>query len=902
MFKLHHVSAKDYHVSSTGNDGNSGLSSSTPFRTLEKINQLTLLPGDRVLLKRGDTFYGQLVLNESGTATSLIEIDAYGTGPNPIIDGTMPLQNWRVSYKTMYVADLPSAPGAASQIFCDQQLMQPARFPNAGFLTVEAESNQERLCCSALTQADNYWAGAWVVCRKERWIYEIQEVESSAKGILTMKSPSPYPFKPGYGFFLIRKQHQLDANKEWYHDVSAKKIFFIAPNGASPENRKVEASVFSYGILIQSQRYISIKNITFSRQALDGIMVSSSHYISISNSIFKQCFRNGIFTSNTRGSHLSILKNQFYDIGNNGIDLNPSTGTIQGNILKRIALREGMGGSGDGKYVGILAGPNSRIAENTLDSIGYCGIVAQSGDTVVRNYVRHVCLTKDDGAAIYCYKSNRIVILENILMNAIGNDQACSNKYFTAAHGIYLDDSSSYCQLRNNTVLEGDYGIFLHNSFHNVLSGNVVYDNRKAQLAIQADMHVPATVSLTGNQIEDNVFFCMQPSQVCIYGWTYKNDAQQFASYRRNYYCHPYAEVIGKIIQVPYYPKGNLAKTQVYDFRQWQLFSRDSEGKKLAGERREYCHTKALASNLLTNPDFVQGQATWYKWGSDNFNITLDPSDKVKKGASLKSSYVPTGLNAKGWWASGDFNLRKNQYYLFRMSAYGSRLGTIDLELTQNEYPFKKSDMVGTSFMLEPSVKQYEYIFCPLSDLANVRVSLFTTVYDSTCWIDDVSLVPVDIDTLETRPYQYAPIWVNPSPYPKPIVLPGPHHYLDGTPANLQIQLPPFRSLILTKNYSPVILNTAEVDEPFREASSLRLFPLAANAGSTVFVEFPRSLASSHVHYFIENTNGVVLEDGYAKTNDQNVLEISTAQLKAGFYFVTLQTGNSFQGVRMILQ
>ena len=49
---------------------------------------MKLIPGDTLLLRKGDTFTGQLALrNESGTAEAPIVIATYGTGEHPIIDG-----------------------------------------------------------------------------------------------------------------------------------------------------------------------------------------------------------------------------------------------------------------------------------------------------------------------------------------------------------------------------------------------------------------------------------------------------------------------------------------------------------------------------------------------------------------------------------------------------------------------------------------------------------------------------------------------------------------------------------------------------------------------------------------------------------------------------------------------
>ncbi len=72
----------DYYLSAAGRDTNSGASPQAPWRSLDKINDLILFPGDRVLMRGGDSFYGTLFFDafDRGTAASPIRIGSYGTG------------------------------------------------------------------------------------------------------------------------------------------------------------------------------------------------------------------------------------------------------------------------------------------------------------------------------------------------------------------------------------------------------------------------------------------------------------------------------------------------------------------------------------------------------------------------------------------------------------------------------------------------------------------------------------------------------------------------------------------------------------------------------------------------------------------------------------------------------
>jgi len=76
-----------YLSSSSGNDNNNG-SQTQPWKTLSKISNTTLGPGDTVYFKKGDTFRGHYVVNGSGTEQSPITFTAYGTGNQPVISGS----------------------------------------------------------------------------------------------------------------------------------------------------------------------------------------------------------------------------------------------------------------------------------------------------------------------------------------------------------------------------------------------------------------------------------------------------------------------------------------------------------------------------------------------------------------------------------------------------------------------------------------------------------------------------------------------------------------------------------------------------------------------------------------------------------------------------------------------
>ena len=80
----------NYYVSEAGSDRNDGLSEVTPWKSLSKVSRENFNPGDTVRFRAGDTFEGQLVISDSGTAESPITFTQYGSGEKPLLDAGNP--------------------------------------------------------------------------------------------------------------------------------------------------------------------------------------------------------------------------------------------------------------------------------------------------------------------------------------------------------------------------------------------------------------------------------------------------------------------------------------------------------------------------------------------------------------------------------------------------------------------------------------------------------------------------------------------------------------------------------------------------------------------------------------------------------------------------------------------
>jgi hypothetical protein len=90
------VTGTNYYVDSVkGSDSNDGLSEDKPLKSLDKVNQLDLKPGDGVSFAKGSTFKGELDVKNNGTEDKPIVYRAYGSGDMPVFKN--PGGDWNIA-------------------------------------------------------------------------------------------------------------------------------------------------------------------------------------------------------------------------------------------------------------------------------------------------------------------------------------------------------------------------------------------------------------------------------------------------------------------------------------------------------------------------------------------------------------------------------------------------------------------------------------------------------------------------------------------------------------------------------------------------------------------------------------------------------------------------------------
>src|SRR5665647_54836 len=192
------ANATNYYFSVTGNDTNNGTSTSTPWQTISKFNSVfsSRSPGDSLLFKRGDTFYGSLTISSSGSSGSPITIGAYGTGARPIITGFTTLSSWTSLGSGIYEDSCSACQPSLNMVTFQDTLQPMGRWPklsasNGGYLTIGTHRVDTFLTSTGLSGALNY-VGGEVVARKYDWIMDRARITVQSDTTITCW-PFPYP-------------------------------------------------------------------------------------------------------------------------------------------------------------------------------------------------------------------------------------------------------------------------------------------------------------------------------------------------------------------------------------------------------------------------------------------------------------------------------------------------------------------------------------------------------------------------------------------------------------------------------------------------------------------------------------------------------------------------------------
>lgn len=539
------ANATIYYVSITGSDSNSGLTEVIPWKTINKVNSFGgFNPGDSILFKRGDTFYGTLRVSQSGSTGNPIVFGAYGFGDKPVITGFTTVSTWTdLGFNVWQSSSAVSTLSSCNVVVIDGANTPMGRTPNTGWYTYQS-STSTSLNSASLNAATTNWTGAQAVIKTERYIIDKRTITSASGSTINYSATSGFSQHPNWGFFVQNDTRTLDQQNEWYYNGSDKKISVYSTSAPTD----VKVATRDTLVYIVNKSYITFDGIDFTGANGQVFYLGNTSHLTIKNCSFDFNY-NGIKGYQLGGTSSNVLIDScdFDHTNNNAIDLTSefAGAIITNNTIRNTALFEGLAASGQSRWGINITGANYLIQYNTVKNVGYVGIGFNGSNVLVKNnIVDSFCIITDDGGGIYTGNvQTGVVISDNIVTNGIGNDEGTNGTNNGKAYGIYCDDNSSGMSILNNSISNIiDAAIFLHQAKDIIVRGNTTFNSRVG-LFINADDNTKHT---TGIDVKHNTFVASTTGtmytpqdQYALWAASYFSDLPSFGTIDSNYYARP---------------------------------------------------------------------------------------------------------------------------------------------------------------------------------------------------------------------------------------------------------------------------------------------------------------------------------------------------------------------------
>ena len=530
------VAATDYYVKTGGNDLNSGTSDATAWATIDKVNSAfsMMKPGDRILFRRGDTFFGTVKIGKSGVSGSPITFTSYGTGEKPIITGFTAVTGWIDEGNNIYSAPL-SAEAQTNMVIVNGRQAAMGRYPDAGSnLTFEFYTSTPRTITDTGLGDATDWTRAEAVINVNDWSLDRCLITDHTGDVLTYTNLGSGGIPTGNGryFFIQNDIKCVTTNDEWYHSTSEEKFFIYG----IPLNKTIKVSCLNYLIYNSGYDYITIDGLNLTGAILFGIYMPSGS----TNCIVQNCTISCIGESGIRcdnSSYNTYDNNNISDINRGAIFSNNSNYfKITNNTINDIGIIPGgsyRATQNDGMYLYTFS--NSVVQYNSITNTGYNGIFITGNNTEIKNnFINFSCMLLNDGGGIYTSGSSFAgrVFSNNIILNSgIGNKNA------TLAEGIYLDEYSANITVRNNTIANCKFaGIKNHKGHNNTITSNTAFNNGTGIFLQNSSTTANAIRNLN---INNNFFIANSGSQVALRFYSRADDIPGFGIADYNYYARP---------------------------------------------------------------------------------------------------------------------------------------------------------------------------------------------------------------------------------------------------------------------------------------------------------------------------------------------------------------------------
>jgi hypothetical protein len=416
------------------------------------FDNLAIPPNSTIRFKKGETFYGNLVINEKN-----ITIDSYGTGSKPVITGSVDIStlNWTDEGGNIWssITDEPL------WVVINNEL---AKLSEVSGLTISARSGANKLTVNTapllgFTNIIGSYCVIKLVNFRTGFRHLITDWDSGT-GVITLDSDTlNYPGYSGIGYpaYIYNDIEFFNGYNEWAYRSG--KLYIHST--VSPETLNIRAISKTIGIMVSSDS-VSINNIEIKEFHTNLIQRISGDNLAISNCDLHESRGYGILT-NSDENNLNINNCEIYNCKGGICDFATKYPVIHNNYVHNYGLQETLSwmesplptegylyqeDCGICIFESDLMSPlGAFVYSNEIDNGSYNGFkIKGSNGKIYKNIINNACQRMDDGGWLYCNGSpSKGTWFEN---NEIYNNilTGYSSKI---SKGIYFDNNA-----RNNNV------------------------------------------------------------------------------------------------------------------------------------------------------------------------------------------------------------------------------------------------------------------------------------------------------------------------------------------------------------------------------------------------------------------------------------------------------------------
>lgn len=465
--------AATYYVdASAGNDSNTGTSPAGAWQGIDKVNQAFLLPGDKVLFKRGESWHDSLVVRASGTGTEPVIFSSYGDAdqPLPLLDCTAGVEGeWTEIRTNIFSISLKREPGVVLYKSEPRPAVTTLKFshipasPALGAVLLQLDDVYANLLVTGKTE-DTVSGITFFNFRKDKNVYVRQAAEEREE-----------QWPAGLG--MPQTVFSLDGLTEpgfWCWRENRLYIF-----SDKPPAPLVRVGCQAYAVQIQNRHDVEIHDLTIRGCNEGGILLMNAEGVSISNV--------HIFGTGSRGHKTGLLL------------FNSSGNIISANVVDTV-LKNGIAvyAEGGGRS------RNNRIFANIVSNSGSAGISLSSGrdpasvtDNIIEaNIVSGANHLSYDAAGIYTLQAGSNTIRGNTIRN-------CGDRRLRSS-GIMADGWTDSLLIEANIIENNSFaGIAVSGSGH-LLKNNRLANNGHASWDSAQIVFFPVNKNAAGCTVTGN--------------------------------------------------------------------------------------------------------------------------------------------------------------------------------------------------------------------------------------------------------------------------------------------------------------------------------------------------------------------------------------------------------------